>query len=235
MAEKTSILNVYVDLDCRRCYRQIRKVLCKLQATADQERIRTISYNDKGQMITISGPFDPLQLCCKIRCMGGKVIKDIQIKQPQPPPPPPPPTSTCNKDIEELKMRTDYLLRICVGNNNDIERLKQQVDHLLEQERSCADLKRAIDQLEVKMAELQRLSSQKRTEDQSKQIIPSLGGCSGGCSTTVPCYPGCRGDMMLRGYSRCHGHCGSPYCGICRCYESCQLREEDTSAACSLM
>ncbi|KAF2911745.1 hypothetical protein DAI22_11g203065 [Oryza sativa Japonica Group] len=213
MAEKTSTVIVYVDLDCRRCYRQIRKVLCKLQATADQERIRTISYDDKGQMITISGPFDPLQLCSKIRCMGGKVIKDIQIKPPPPPPPPPPPTCTCKKDIEQLKMRMEDLLRVCVGNNNDIEQLKQQVDRLLEQDQqisSCADLKRAIQQLEIRMAELHEMLSQKRTKC-GTVIIPSSDSCS---------------------YLKCHGHCGSPYC---RCYASCRFSEEDSAAACSLM
>uniref|UniRef100_A0A0E0J4G2 HMA domain-containing protein n=1 Tax=Oryza nivara TaxID=4536 RepID=A0A0E0J4G2_ORYNI len=37
MAEKTSTVIVYVDLDCRRCYRQIRKVLCKLQAVLQDQ------------------------------------------------------------------------------------------------------------------------------------------------------------------------------------------------------
>lgn len=170
-------------------------------------------------MITISGPFDPLQLCSKIRCMGGKVIKDIQIK---PSPPPPPPTCRCNKDIEQLKMRMEDLLRVCVGNNNDIEQLKQQVDRLLEQDQqisSCADLKRAIQQLEIRMEKLHEMLSQKGPkctgEPQGQNcgmvIIPSSDSCS---------------------YLKCHGYCGSPYC---RCYASCRFSEEDTAAACSLM
>ncbi|XP_062198225.1 protein PYRICULARIA ORYZAE RESISTANCE 21-like [Phragmites australis] len=96
MAEKISVLIVKVDLDCHQCYKKIRKILCKLQ---DQETIRTISYDDGSKTIAIAGPFDPHRLACKIRCKGGKVVKDIQImdagggkppaKMAEPPPAPP--------------------------------------------------------------------------------------------------------------------------------------------------
>ncbi|CAD6253060.1 unnamed protein product [Miscanthus lutarioriparius] len=76
MAEKISILIVVVDLDCHKCYHKIRKILCKLQ---DHERIRTISFDNKSKTITIVGPFDPQRLACKLRCKGGKVIKDVHI------------------------------------------------------------------------------------------------------------------------------------------------------------
>ncbi|KAK3120567.1 hypothetical protein QOZ80_9AG0690010 [Eleusine coracana subsp. coracana] len=76
MAEKISMLIVKVDLDCHKCYEKMRKILCKLQ---DQERIRTISYDDKSKTIAIAGPFDPQRLACKIRCRGGKTVKDVQI------------------------------------------------------------------------------------------------------------------------------------------------------------
>jgi len=46
---------------------------------ADCERIRTISFDDKSKTITIVGPFDPHRLACKLRCKGGKVIRDIHI------------------------------------------------------------------------------------------------------------------------------------------------------------
>ncbi|OEL12790.1 hypothetical protein BAE44_0026191, partial [Dichanthelium oligosanthes] len=71
-----SMIIVVVDLDCHKCYNKIRKILCQLQ---DHERIRTISFDDKSKTITIVGPFDPLRLACKLRCKGGKVIKDIHI------------------------------------------------------------------------------------------------------------------------------------------------------------
>ncbi|RLM69578.1 pollen-specific leucine-rich repeat extensin-like protein 3 [Panicum miliaceum] len=76
MAEKISMIIVVVDLDCHKCYNKIRKILCQLQ---DCERIRTISFDDKSKTITIVGPFDPHRLACKLRCKGGKVIRDIHI------------------------------------------------------------------------------------------------------------------------------------------------------------
>ncbi|WVZ50272.1 hypothetical protein U9M48_001544 [Paspalum notatum var. saurae] len=93
MAEKISMIIILVDLDCYKCYNKMRKILCQLQ---DQERIRTISFDDKSKTITIVGPFDPLRLACKIRCKGGKVVKDIHIVDAPPqmmaggPPPSPP-------------------------------------------------------------------------------------------------------------------------------------------------
>ncbi|KAJ1255948.1 hypothetical protein BS78_K129100 [Paspalum vaginatum] len=71
MAEKISMIIILVDLDCYKCYNKMRKILCQLQY---QERIRTISFDDKSKTITIVGPFDP-----QIRCKGGKVVKDVHI------------------------------------------------------------------------------------------------------------------------------------------------------------
>lgn len=76
LSTQISTLILKVDFDCHQCYKKIRKILCKLQ---DQERIRTISYDDESSTIAIVGPFDPHKLSCKIRCKGGKVVKDIQI------------------------------------------------------------------------------------------------------------------------------------------------------------
>ncbi|XP_062189610.1 uncharacterized protein LOC133892707 [Phragmites australis] len=226
MAEKTTTLNVIVDLDCPRCYRQIRKVLCKLQATADQERIRTISYNDNSHTISITGPFDPLQLCCKIRCMGGKVIRDIQIKQPKPPPPPPPPPCTCKRDIEQLNLRMTDIQRqqnICVDQNQDIEQLKQQMVDLQGHQQSCVEMKRDIKQLELNMVQLQEQFNTRRSSDEMMHIPSS-----------TPCYSGCRCNRVhiyaAAGLAGCHG--GAPYCG---CYRGCQFSEDGVSTGCSVM
>lgn len=80
MAEKSFVLILTVDLDCRPCYKKIRKILCKLQ---DKERIRTISYDNGSKTIAVVGPFDPHRLSCKIRCMAGKVIKGVEIITPE--------------------------------------------------------------------------------------------------------------------------------------------------------
>ncbi|WOL17679.1 protein PYRICULARIA ORYZAE RESISTANCE 21 [Canna indica] len=78
MAGKISTLVLKVDLDCHRCHRKIRKVICKLQ---ESENIKTIFYDDKNKSVTISGPFDPEKLSEKIKCKASKVIKDIKIKE----------------------------------------------------------------------------------------------------------------------------------------------------------
>lgn len=86
-----STLIIVVDLDCRKCYHKIRKILCQLQ---DHERIRTISFDDKSKTVTMVGPFDPQRLACKLRCKGGKVVRDVYIVDAngggggKPPPPP---------------------------------------------------------------------------------------------------------------------------------------------------
>ncbi|KAJ3675556.1 hypothetical protein LUZ60_004598 [Juncus effusus] len=78
MAEKISTLILKVDLECYRCYKEIRRILCKLQ---DKENIKTISYEEKSNTVIISGPFDPQKLSKMLRCKAGKVIKDVQIKE----------------------------------------------------------------------------------------------------------------------------------------------------------
>ncbi|KAL6622961.1 hypothetical protein ACP70R_032840 [Stipagrostis hirtigluma subsp. patula] len=87
MAEKEHTLVITLNSSCCRCFTKIRKTLCKLQET---ENIRAISYDEKSGTVTISGPFDPLMLPCKLRCKASCVIKDIQIKEKKPPPPSPP-------------------------------------------------------------------------------------------------------------------------------------------------
>ncbi|XP_026660642.1 protein PYRICULARIA ORYZAE RESISTANCE 21-like isoform X2 [Phoenix dactylifera] len=89
MAEKVSKLAIKVDLGCRCCYKKIQKILCKIQ---ERENIKTISYDEKNNTVTISGPFDPEKLSKKLRCKACKVIIDIVIVVEKPPPPPPPET-----------------------------------------------------------------------------------------------------------------------------------------------
>ncbi|XP_072952265.1 uncharacterized protein [Typha angustifolia] len=92
MAEKISTLIIKVDLQCCRCYKKIKKILCQLQ---DRWNIKDIVYDEKNNVVIVSGPFNPECLIKKLRCKDCdcKVIKDIQIKPPPKPtgPPPPPP------------------------------------------------------------------------------------------------------------------------------------------------
>ncbi|XP_048573349.1 filaggrin-2-like [Triticum urartu] len=65
-----------VDLDCDRCYKKIRKVLCKLQ---DRENIKMISYDEKSNTVTVSGSFDAEEVADRLCSDAGKVITDVQV------------------------------------------------------------------------------------------------------------------------------------------------------------
>ncbi|XP_078173057.1 uncharacterized protein LOC144566891 [Carex rostrata] len=82
MAEKNSTLILKVDLECSRCRKEIGRVLFKLQG---KENIKTTSYDEKNNTVTISGPFDPQRLSTKLTCRAGRVIKDIKIKEQEKP------------------------------------------------------------------------------------------------------------------------------------------------------
>ncbi|XP_044478685.1 cornifin-A-like [Mangifera indica] len=87
-----------VDLQCSKCYKKVKKVLCKFPEIRDQV------YDEKQNTVTIKVvSCCPERLMQKIRCKGCKVIKSIEIKQPKKPEPanpkkePPPPAPTQSK------------------------------------------------------------------------------------------------------------------------------------------
>ncbi|XP_044497782.1 protein PYRICULARIA ORYZAE RESISTANCE 21-like [Mangifera indica] len=87
-----------VDLQCSKCYKKVKKVLCKFPEIRDQV------YDEKQNTVTIKVvSCCPERLMQKIRCKGCKVIKSIEIKQPKKPDPPkpqkepPPPAPTQSK------------------------------------------------------------------------------------------------------------------------------------------
>ncbi|CAN6168746.1 unnamed protein product [Urochloa humidicola] len=77
MADKISTIVLKVDLECEKCYKKIRRVLCKIQ---DKMNIKTISFDEKSNAVTISGPFDAEKVCNKLCCEAGRVIKEMDIK-----------------------------------------------------------------------------------------------------------------------------------------------------------
>ncbi|CAN6212281.1 unnamed protein product [Urochloa humidicola] len=77
MADKISTIVLKVDLECEKCYKKIRRVLCKIQ---DKMNIKTISFDEKSNTVTISGPFDPEKVCNKLCSEAGRVIKEMDIK-----------------------------------------------------------------------------------------------------------------------------------------------------------
>ncbi|KAJ6823683.1 protein PYRICULARIA ORYZAE RESISTANCE 21-like [Iris pallida] len=89
MSGKTSTIILKVNLQCRQCYKKIRKTLCKLQdLEGGKIQVHSVVYDEKKDSITISGPFDPKKLLKKISYC--KVIKDIQVVENKPEPKPEP-------------------------------------------------------------------------------------------------------------------------------------------------
>uniref|UniRef100_A0ACD5UKN3 Uncharacterized protein n=1 Tax=Avena sativa TaxID=4498 RepID=A0ACD5UKN3_AVESA len=77
MADKISTVVLEVDLECQRCYKKIRKVLCKIQ---DKMNIKTTSFDEKSNAVTVSGPFDADKLCRKVCSEAGKVIRKMHVQ-----------------------------------------------------------------------------------------------------------------------------------------------------------
>ncbi|KAA8537274.1 hypothetical protein F0562_027039 [Nyssa sinensis] len=85
MAEKVTIMVLKVDLQCARCYKKIKKILCEFPQIGDQV------YDDKQNTVTITvQSCNPEKIRDKLCCKGGKIIKCIEIKKPSPTPPPEP-------------------------------------------------------------------------------------------------------------------------------------------------
>ncbi|TXG67870.1 hypothetical protein EZV62_009145 [Acer yangbiense] len=87
MAEKkkVTLMLLKVDLGCSKCYKKVKKILCKFPQVQDQ------MYDEKNNTVMIK-----VVSCCpekirdKICCKGRGTIKSIEILKPPPPKPPPP-------------------------------------------------------------------------------------------------------------------------------------------------
>ncbi|KAL5769344.1 hypothetical protein ACOSQ2_016127 [Xanthoceras sorbifolium] len=88
--KKVTFMLLKVDLQCCKCYKKVKKILCQFPQIHDQV------YDEKNNTVTIK------VVCCspekirdKICCKGRGCIKSIEILKPPPPKPdkPPPPKS----------------------------------------------------------------------------------------------------------------------------------------------
>ncbi|GLT24845.1 hypothetical protein SLA2020_000130 [Shorea laevis] len=80
------VLNV-VDLQCSKCYKKIKKLLCKFPEIRDQ------TYDEKANKVTIKVvSCSPEKIRDKLCCKGCGCITSIEIIVPPPPLPPPPET-----------------------------------------------------------------------------------------------------------------------------------------------
>ncbi|KAL5575830.1 hypothetical protein UlMin_017529 [Ulmus minor] len=80
--QKVTIMVLKVDLQCSRCYKKIKRVLCKFPQIRDQV------FDEKTNTIVIK------VVCCspekikqKIICKAGDTLKSIEIKEPEKPKP----------------------------------------------------------------------------------------------------------------------------------------------------
>ncbi|CAN1260118.1 Filamentous hemagglutinin [Linum perenne] len=80
--QKLTTMVMKVDLDCTKCRKKIKRVLCGIPQIQNQV------YDDKNNLVIIT------VLCCspekvmeKIRCRGGESVKGIEIVKPPPPKP----------------------------------------------------------------------------------------------------------------------------------------------------
>ncbi|CAD6255762.1 unnamed protein product [Miscanthus lutarioriparius] len=71
---------VKVDLECERCNKKIRRVLHKIK---DKMNINAISFDEKRNLVTISGPFDAEKVRRKLCCEAGRIIKGMDVKAPE--------------------------------------------------------------------------------------------------------------------------------------------------------
>ncbi|GLU15853.1 hypothetical protein SLE2022_323110 [Rubroshorea leprosula] len=78
------VLNV-VDLQCSKCYKKIKKLLCKFPEIRDQE------YDEKANKVTIKVvSCSPEKIRDKLCCKACGCIKSIEIVKPKTPPRTPP-------------------------------------------------------------------------------------------------------------------------------------------------
>ncbi|XP_031270380.1 protein PYRICULARIA ORYZAE RESISTANCE 21-like [Pistacia vera] len=91
MAEGTKMV-IKVDLNCSKCYKKVKKILCKIPQIQDQV------YDEKQNTVTIKVVCccSPEKIMQKIRCKGGKSIKSIEIKPPEEKKKEKPPANPCS-------------------------------------------------------------------------------------------------------------------------------------------
>ncbi|XP_047167687.1 protein PYRICULARIA ORYZAE RESISTANCE 21-like isoform X2 [Vigna umbellata] len=83
MAEKVTVMRLKVDLQCHKCYKKVKRILCKFPQIRDQ------FYDEKHDIVTITVVCcNPEKLRDKICCKGCGTIKSIEIVEPPKPKPP---------------------------------------------------------------------------------------------------------------------------------------------------
>ncbi|KAF8048365.1 hypothetical protein N665_2549s0003 [Sinapis alba] len=83
--EKVTMMKLKVDLDCAKCYKKVKKVLCKIPQIRDQ------LFDEKSNIVIIKVVCcSPERIMDKLCSKGGGSIKTIEIVEPPKPPQPQP-------------------------------------------------------------------------------------------------------------------------------------------------
>ncbi|CAH8362747.1 unnamed protein product [Eruca vesicaria subsp. sativa] len=83
--EKVTMMKLKVDLDCAKCYKKVKKLLCKFPQIRDQ------IFDEKSNIVIIKVVCcSPERIMDKLCSKGGGSIKTIEIIEPPKPQPPPP-------------------------------------------------------------------------------------------------------------------------------------------------
>ncbi|XP_060669874.1 protein PYRICULARIA ORYZAE RESISTANCE 21-like [Ziziphus jujuba] len=94
--EQVTTMVLKVDLQCCKCYKKVKKILCKIPYIQEQK------YDEKNDTVTIKvACCSPEKIKEKIICKGGDTIKSIEIKGPEKPNPEPPKNPKKQKKTKE--------------------------------------------------------------------------------------------------------------------------------------
>ncbi|GLT24913.1 hypothetical protein SLA2020_000750 [Shorea laevis] len=104
------VLNV--DLQSSKCYKKVKKLLCKFPEIRDQ------TYDEKANKVTIKVVSClPEKTRDKLCCKGGGCIKSIEIKEPTPPSTPTPtPTPETHVNVS-VYLQEFYAQHYCIEEN----------------------------------------------------------------------------------------------------------------------
>ncbi|KAL0688921.1 hypothetical protein Bca4012_088598 [Brassica carinata] len=85
--KQVTMMKLKVDLDCAKCYKKVKKVLCKIP----REEIRDQLFDEKSNIVIIKVVCcSPERIMDKLCSKGGGSIKTIEIVEPPKPPQPQP-------------------------------------------------------------------------------------------------------------------------------------------------
>ncbi|RLM64545.1 late cornified envelope-like proline-rich protein 1 [Panicum miliaceum] len=67
---------ITLDLSCCRCRSKIQKILCCIQERCGFVFEKVVYEKEK---VVVTGPFDAIELCCKLRCKAGCFVTKIEL------------------------------------------------------------------------------------------------------------------------------------------------------------